>query len=271
MYKKIPPATETLRDSNFPVMGMLTSSHSSWDFSESPCPSLPKTKHDGTCATECTNSWDSENGFFNFPSISGWPASIFMLNVSFRVWRWNQLPETIGSWKEAPRLALSAFSLNGSQQPGRRNIPSCWVLTKTESGAIMECRHFDTINTNCIEEEKRNRDGYLTMKSKKLCLISWMKYLSAKDTFTHVHLPLDDESTIYITMYAGLHTHDWRVSKQLINYNGYVFRQKQKQRLLIQIIMEYYGKIICKACMYMNTCGKQVDELLTTSRQEEKE
>lgn len=123
IYKKIPPATETLRDSNSPAIGMLTSSHNCQDFSERPLPSLPRTKHNGTSAKESASPWERGDTGFLFWLLSGWPAIIFIWNSFLRVSRWIQLPETIGSWKEAPRLARRAFSLNGSQHPLSRKTP----------------------------------------------------------------------------------------------------------------------------------------------------
>ena len=127
MYKKMPPATDTLRDSNSPAIGMHTRSHSWRDFSDRPLPSLPKTKHNGRWANESATSWESWRTGFISLEVSGWPASIFILSSLLSASRWNQLPHTIGSWKEAPRLARIAFSLNGSQQPGSRKMPPCWT------------------------------------------------------------------------------------------------------------------------------------------------
>lgn len=126
IYKKIPPATETLSDSYSPVIAMLTSSHACRDFSERPLPSLPKTKHTGVSNMESQKLWEREKTGLINPSCCGCPASNFIWNSSLRDSKWFQLPETIGSWKDAPRLARSAFSLNGSQHPGSRKTPSCW-------------------------------------------------------------------------------------------------------------------------------------------------
>lgn len=123
----IPPATETLRDSNSPAIGMLISSQDCLLSFERPAPSLPKTKHNGKSATESAKSWESLCTLLEFLSSAGWPANIFIWNNFLRDSTWVQLPETIGIWKEAPREALSAFSLNGSQQPGSRKTPPCWI------------------------------------------------------------------------------------------------------------------------------------------------
>lgn len=129
MYKKIPPATETLSDSYSPAIAMLTSSQACRGFSERPLPSLPKTKHNGVSDKESHKVGEREHtGFSNSPS-SGCPASNFIWNSSLRDSTWFQQPETTGIWKEAPRLARRAFSLNGSQQPGRRKTPSCHMQT----------------------------------------------------------------------------------------------------------------------------------------------
>lgn len=128
MYKKIPPATETLSDSYSPAIAMLTSSHACMDFSERPLPSLPKTKHNGVSDMDSQKLGESKQTGLTNPSDSGCPASNFIWNSFFRDSRWFQLPETKGSWKEAPRLARRAFSLNGSQHPGRRKTPSCWAI-----------------------------------------------------------------------------------------------------------------------------------------------
>lgn len=125
IYKKIPPATETLRDSNCPDIGILTSSQTSLDVSESPLPSLPKTKHNGSSTKESTSFWLNHDTCFNSSLLLGWPAKIFIWNLFLIDSKWSQLPETIGSWHEAPRLALNAFSLNGSQHPGSRKAPPC--------------------------------------------------------------------------------------------------------------------------------------------------
>uniref|UniRef100_A0A0A0L3H4 Uncharacterized protein n=1 Tax=Cucumis sativus TaxID=3659 RepID=A0A0A0L3H4_CUCSA len=58
MYKKIPPATETLRDSKPPAIGMLKSSQTCQDFSDRPLPSQPKTKHNGKSFKEFENCWE---------------------------------------------------------------------------------------------------------------------------------------------------------------------------------------------------------------------
>lgn len=126
IYKKIPPATETLSDSYSPVIAMLTSSHACRDFSERPLPSLPKTKHNGVSNMESQKLGEREKTGLINPSCCGCPATNFIWNSSLRDSKWFQLPETIGSWKDAPRLARSAFSLNGSQHPGSRKTPSCW-------------------------------------------------------------------------------------------------------------------------------------------------
>lgn len=125
MYKKMPPATATLRDSNSPAIGILKSSHSRWAFSERPCPSLPKTKHNGTLAKQSASPWDSCDTGLDLSLQSGWPASIFIWYSSLRASRWYQLPETMGIWKDAPRLARRTLLLNGSQQPGSKNTPPC--------------------------------------------------------------------------------------------------------------------------------------------------
>lgn len=125
IYKKIPPATETLSDSYSPVIGMLTSSHACRDFSERPLPSLPKTKHSGASDMDSQKLGESKLTSLINPSFSGCPASNFIWDSSLRDSRWFHVPETIGSWKEAPRLARRAFSLNGSQHPGSRKTPSC--------------------------------------------------------------------------------------------------------------------------------------------------
>lgn len=125
IYKKIPPATETLRDSNSPTIGMLTSSHTSLVFAERPLPSLPKTKHIFISAKESASRWDSKDAGFSSSLFSGWAARIFIWYLLVRASRWIQWPQTIGIWKEAPLLARSAFSLNGSQHPGSRKTPPC--------------------------------------------------------------------------------------------------------------------------------------------------
>lgn len=71
MYKKIPPATETLSDSYSPVIAMLTSSHVCRDFSERPLPSLPKTKHNGVSDKESQKLGESELTGLTNPSCSG--------------------------------------------------------------------------------------------------------------------------------------------------------------------------------------------------------
>ena len=124
MYKKIPPATETLRDSKPPAIGMLKSSQTCQHFSDRPLPSLPKTKHNGISLEEFANCCErTDTGFSSL--LSGCPANIFIWNSVFRASRWFQVPDTIGSWKDAPREARSAFSLNGSQHPGSRKTPFC--------------------------------------------------------------------------------------------------------------------------------------------------
>jgi len=127
IYKKIPPAIETLRDSNIPAIGILTSSQDCIVCMERPFPSLPNTKHRGILDNESANSRDSTEGPFD-PTLlqfPGWPANIFIWNLLLKEFRWDQSPDTRGSWKEAPLAARRAFSLKGSQQPASRKIPSC--------------------------------------------------------------------------------------------------------------------------------------------------
>ncbi|MFS7969727.1 hypothetical protein Hanom_Chr09g00812571 [Helianthus anomalus] len=123
MNKKMPPATDTFSDSNSPPILMLTSSDASRAFPEIPLPSLPKTRHNFVSIKEHASSFvRQETG----PSLlPGSPARIFILNPSTRDCKSDHWPETIGSWNDAPRLALSAFSLKGSQHPGSRKAPSC--------------------------------------------------------------------------------------------------------------------------------------------------
>src|SRR6185295_13491812 len=129
MNKNIPPATETFRDSKVPSIGMFTSSQA-WRVSEErPFPSLPNTKHRDSFKSESASSLDSEWIPLDASLLlSGWPAIIFISYLVINACRSCQVPETIGSCKEAPRAARRAFSLKGSQQAGRRNTPSCWHL-----------------------------------------------------------------------------------------------------------------------------------------------
>lgn len=124
--KNIPPATETLRDSKPPAIGMLTSLQACTVCFDNPCPSLPNTKQRGSPANDSASSLDNERVVLD-PSalLPGWPANIFILFLVFKVIRWDHVPETTGSWKEAPRDARSAFSFKGSQQLGSRKAPSC--------------------------------------------------------------------------------------------------------------------------------------------------
>ena len=78
MYKKIPPATETLSDSYSPAIAMLTSSQSCRDFCERPLPSLPKTKHNGVSDKESQKVGESEHTGFTNSSSSGCPPSNFI-------------------------------------------------------------------------------------------------------------------------------------------------------------------------------------------------
>jgi hypothetical protein len=59
-YNKIPPATATFNDSNNPGMGIDTLLHALWAMSESPCPSLPSTKHNASSAPAVARQFGPE-------------------------------------------------------------------------------------------------------------------------------------------------------------------------------------------------------------------
>lgn len=128
MNKKMPPATETFNDSNAPAILMFTSSHASWASLESPLPSLPKTRQTFVFVKIRASSWERQDTGFDSVLLPGLPARIFIWKPLTRDCKWDHVPETNGSWNDAPRLALTAFSLNGSQHPGSRNAPSCWFV-----------------------------------------------------------------------------------------------------------------------------------------------
>ena len=117
--------TETFRDSKVPFHRNVLQAHILEGLTERPFPSLPNTKHRDPFVSESASSLD--RGWVPLdPSLllSGWPAIIFMSCLVIKACRSCQVPETIGSCKEAPRAARRAFSLKGSQQGGRRNTPS---------------------------------------------------------------------------------------------------------------------------------------------------